>query len=135
MIRSPKDSESVRSIWHRYDSSPNCVVVGRRPVRNMPQNRRILFPSGSRYASQTRMDRFAVQRVPQRLNSEQILEFAPIRSPPLAWVRAHCPAPRLWFSQTSISLINWGLSFLLRFPFGHLLSALLAALFASFRSR
>jgi putative transposase len=38
-------------------------------------------------------------------------------------------------SQTSISLINWELPFFLRFPFGHLLSALLAALFASFRSR
>src|SRR5215467_5083165 len=41
----------------------------------------------------------------------------------------------LWFLQTSISLINWELPFFLRFPFGHLLSALLAALFASFRSR
>jgi len=40
----------------------------------------------------------------------------------------------LWFLQTSISLINWELPFFVRFPFGHLLSALLAALFASFRS-
>src|SRR5260370_19741927 len=42
---------------------------------------------------------------------------------------------RLWFSPTSISLINWELPFFLRFPFGHLLSALLAARFAAFRSR
>jgi len=41
----------------------------------------------------------------------------------------------VWFSQTSISLINWELPFFLRFPFGHIVSALLAALFASFRSR
>jgi putative transposase len=32
-------------------------------------------------------------------------------------------------------LIDWELSFTLRFPFGHLLSALSAAVFASFRSR
>ena len=32
-------------------------------------------------------------------------------------------------------MINWELSFFLRFPFGHLLSAFLTALFASFRSR
>ena len=32
-------------------------------------------------------------------------------------------------------MINWELSFFLRFPFGHLLSALLTTFFASFRSR
>ncbi len=32
-------------------------------------------------------------------------------------------------------MINWGVPFFLRFPLGHLLSALLAALFTSFRSR
>jgi hypothetical protein len=32
-------------------------------------------------------------------------------------------------------LINWELSFFLRFPFGYLLSALLTAFLASFRSR
>ena len=41
----------------------------------------------------------------------------------------------LWFSQTPIRLINWELPFPLRFPGGHLLSALSAAVFASFRSR
>jgi hypothetical protein len=46
--------------------------------------------------------------------------------------KRHVP---LWLSQTSISLINWELPFFLRTPFGHLLSAFLATLFASFRSR
>ena len=41
----------------------------------------------------------------------------------------------LWFSQTPICLINWKLPFSFRFPCGHLLSALLTAFFASFRSR
>jgi len=41
----------------------------------------------------------------------------------------------LWFSQTPIRLINWELLFPLRFPGGHLLSALSAAVFASVRSR
>jgi hypothetical protein len=41
----------------------------------------------------------------------------------------------LWFSQTRIRLITWELPFFLRFPSWHLLSALMAAVFASFRSR
>src|SRR4030095_9806363 len=40
-----------------------------------------------------------------------------------------------WFSQTPIKLINWELPFSLRFPSRHLLSALVAAVFASCRSR
>src|SRR5262249_43466591 len=42
---------------------------------------------------------------------------------------------RPWFSQNLIWLISWELSFTLRFPVCHLLSALLTAFFASFRSR
>jgi hypothetical protein len=42
---------------------------------------------------------------------------------------------RLWFSSIPNSLISWDLAFFLRFPFGSLFSALLASLFAFFRSR
>src|SRR5258708_6286364 len=41
----------------------------------------------------------------------------------------------LWFSLIPIRLINWKLSFFLRFLCGPVFSALFASLFASFRSR
>ena len=41
----------------------------------------------------------------------------------------------LWFSQTPIALINWELSLIVRLPFGHLFTALIASVSASFRSR
>jgi hypothetical protein len=42
---------------------------------------------------------------------------------------------RLWFPQKPDLIDKLGVVLFLRFPFGHLLSALLTAFFASFRSR
>jgi len=41
----------------------------------------------------------------------------------------------VWFSQTPDSLINWELSLIVRLPFGHIFTALIASVSASFRSR
>jgi hypothetical protein len=53
-------------------------------------------------------------------------------------LQAVCPEVRffrLWFSQTSKLLINWGLPFFLRFPFSPPLVALVSAFLAFFRQR
>ena len=41
----------------------------------------------------------------------------------------------LWFPQTPTILIDWESSLIIRLPFGHLFTALIASLSASFRSR
>jgi hypothetical protein len=42
---------------------------------------------------------------------------------------------RLWFSKTLIALIKWELSLIVRLPFGHIFTALIVSVSASFRSR
>ena len=55
--------------------------------------------------------------------------------------RAVCTTPThvfsesLWFPQIPIILIDWELSLIIRLPFGHLFTALIASRSASFRSR
>ena len=56
-----------------------------------------------------------------------------LRDPPSRKARERFAT--LWFSQTPIALIKWDLSLIVRLPFGHIFTALIASVSASFRSR
>jgi hypothetical protein len=63
------------------------------------------------------------------------LRQLPHRSCPILYLFIIDLLPEPIVGLENSDLINWELSFFLRFSFGHLLSAFLTALFASFRSR